>query len=1274
MKQPCGCCEGINKLTPSSVANRPGLHSLIYRIGTHAGFLETMKAQLSALGETAQVLSGLTTRAGNDPSIALLDAWAMVADVLTFYQERIVNEGYLMTATERRSIAELARLVGYELRPGVAASVYLAYKLEDGYEVTIPAGNQVQSIPAPGELPQTFETSEPFKAHYHWNLLKPRLTRPIALTPEMVATTLYFKGTSTNLKPNDPLLLVFNDKAEPEDFYRVLEVKPDPANERTEVKVEVWLKNKAPDAGPHNLQQAIDEVKNTIKRYLKLEDFGNPTGQMAGNIQALLNDMDSRMNLPSNILIDVLGQLKESHDTARLRSFTKLEPWLAGMIEEFEAVLKKLKAEEDNEESTSSIEQPEKIAAGEPALPQAASTGATATTVAAQPAVKLLKSAFDPSNLLFLANTIGFPPLSAPSATASGQGINISSTNLTTASRLLKVLQPELRTFLPEAWGSVRATEPSDLKVYAFGTRTSAFGHNAPLELKSVFNSDGVLKGVERKEWPLTKDQNDLAEPFSITVTLSGPPQQTALPPSGVPLPAPDLRTFLNVEISLSGQTMEVTKPLPAPPFSIVFPAEIQETVEVTSPDNPTDIDPRNLLFVFTKRRTTVRISQDPSGRSIINSSVDNPIEVIVHNAPIDEDTEIHVSAVATPRPDFSLTVISIIRNGTAPTETPNKVSLDSIHEQIVPGSWVVIERVSNKNDKFLEIRIRKVEQVRESSRADYGISAKGTELTLNGDWLELKVDKTLVVIRRTVIFAQSEELELAERPVEAPVCGDRIELDGVYDDLEAGQLIAIDGEREIEEGVKGVFASELVRIAAVEQYFDPDLPGDTIHTRLILSKKTSFCYKRDTVRIYGNVVKATHGETKTEVLGSGDGGRSMQRFTLQKSPLTYVSVPNARGIEGAIQVRVDDVLWHEAPGTANLKPTDRSYVISTSDDEKTTITFGNGERGSRLPTGFENVKAAYRIGLGKQGNVGKDQISMLLARPLGVQGVTNPVAATGGAEKEDRDEARRNAPMALMALDRLLSVQDYADFTRTFAGIGKAAAVSLTDGRRQLVHLTIAGADDIPIDVTSDLFRNLQLALHQFGDPHQAVKVELRELKLIVISAKVRVNSDYLWTLVEPKIRGVLLDTFSFNRRNLGQDVLLSEVISVIQSVEGVEYVDVDALDTIDEQRLKQTLASPGEIPDLTFELKARVVVNTAQAKPLNHVVKQGESIETVMQLYGISEERLRTLNPSLAGKAAIDPLPVNMMLIIRRIQPAQLALLTRDVRETLTLTELTR
>ena len=113
---PCGCCEGVEPLTPLPTFNRPGLPALSYRISTHATFFETMKARLSSSDYPA--LSKLTVREATDTAIAWLDAWAMVGDVLCFYQERIANEGYLRTATERRSVLELARLVGYRPRPG----------------------------------------------------------------------------------------------------------------------------------------------------------------------------------------------------------------------------------------------------------------------------------------------------------------------------------------------------------------------------------------------------------------------------------------------------------------------------------------------------------------------------------------------------------------------------------------------------------------------------------------------------------------------------------------------------------------------------------------------------------------------------------------------------------------------------------------------------------------------------------------------------------------------------------------------------------------------------------------------------------------------------------------------------------------------------------------------------------------------------------------------------------------------------------------------------
>jgi predicted phage baseplate assembly protein len=345
-------------------------------------------------------------------------------------------------------------------------------------------------------------------------------------------------------------------------------------------------------------------------------------------------------------------------------------------------------------------------------------------------------------------------------------------------------------------------------------------------------------------------------------------------------------------------------------------------------------------------------------------------------------------------------------------------------------------------------------------------------------------------------------------------------------------------------------------------------------------------------VTIYGNVAKATHGETRRETLGSGDGRQPFQSFTLKQPPLTFVSAPTLSGVDSSLTVRVNDIEWHEADSLVDAGQADRVFVTRTDDEEKMTVIFGDGRTGARPPTGMENVRAVYRNGIGKMGNVAANQISLLISRPLGVKEVINPLRATGGADRDSRDQARRNAPLAVLALDRLVSTPDYADFARTFAGIGKAAASRLTDGRRQVVHLTIAGVDDIPIDKYGDLYRNRARSLRRFGDPYQPIQIDLRRRKLLFLSGRVRIEPDYLWEVVAPQIRAALLATFSFDRRELEQDVSLSEVISAIQAVAGVAFVDVDILDAVSEE---------ADLSDMTnlaqsLTLRQRVVARPAR------------------------------------------------------------------------------
>ncbi len=174
----CGCCETAASPTPVRIENRPGLSAVAYRVGTFASFREAMLRAISR----EPALARLTTRQSDDPAITLLELWAAVADVLTFYQERIANESFLRTAVHRDSVLRLVRMLDYHLRPGLAATARLAFTTEEGHSVRIPVGLKVMSTPGQDERPQIFETVETVNADWRLNRLAV-LPRPVAVNP-----------------------------------------------------------------------------------------------------------------------------------------------------------------------------------------------------------------------------------------------------------------------------------------------------------------------------------------------------------------------------------------------------------------------------------------------------------------------------------------------------------------------------------------------------------------------------------------------------------------------------------------------------------------------------------------------------------------------------------------------------------------------------------------------------------------------------------------------------------------------------------------------------------------------------------------------------------------------------------------------------------------------------------------------------------------------------------------------------------------------------------
>lgn len=467
-------------------------------------------------------------------------------------------------------------------------------------------------------------------------------------------------------------------------------------------------------------------------------------------------------------------------------------------------------------------------------------------------------------------------------------------------------------------------------------------------------------------------------------------------------------------------------------------------------------------------------------------------------------------------------------------------IDLDMTYPKVKKDSWVALVKPGY-------VELYKVVKAVGDSRTNFTLTAQVTRLTLD------KMDQlSRFGLRDTVVYLESEELTLIDKPLGTPVTGNIIQLNGGVEGLLKDHRLIVSGK------LKAGDADRVSEVVLVESATPKKKNMMLVLQKAGLKKS----YVRATVAICANVVKSTHGETVTEeVLGSGDGAELHQQFALLKSPLTHVSAPTAGGVRSTLELRVNHVLWQEVQSLYGKKPSDQLYSLRMDNDAKSSVTFGDGKSGARLPTGRENITATYRFGIGSQGEVGAGSLTLLKTRPFGVRSVTNPLAASGAADPEKLEKARINAPLTVLTLDRIVSLRDFEDFARAFAGIGKAQGISLWNGETYLVHITIADDNGKKVEVSSSTYENLRDAIDANRDPTVEVRIESFQPLTFNLKATVLYDPRYLADDVKEEIEEALLGGFSFDQRSFGQPVTAAEIISVIHEVDGVVAVDLDAL-----------------------------------------------------------------------------------------------------------------
>jgi hypothetical protein len=202
-------------------------------LGDYASFRAKMLAMIPRVvvvpgdgSSPSRPLAQLDLNAPSDPTVALLDAYAALADVVSFYQDRILNEGFLPHAVEYASIALLGRSLGEGPAVYVSATTELALFAQPGTSVTVPTGSAIQANPpkvAPGAGTMTgsrsgtpptsgpvFETAIAVEADSTLNQLPLLQTRTVRLSPD--ADSLLLAGTGLGLSVGDFMILVQEER------------------------------------------------------------------------------------------------------------------------------------------------------------------------------------------------------------------------------------------------------------------------------------------------------------------------------------------------------------------------------------------------------------------------------------------------------------------------------------------------------------------------------------------------------------------------------------------------------------------------------------------------------------------------------------------------------------------------------------------------------------------------------------------------------------------------------------------------------------------------------------------------------------------------------------------------------------------------------------------------------------------------------------------------------------------------------------------------------
>ena len=351
----------------------------------------------------------------------------------------------------------------------------------------------------------------------------------------------------------------------------------------------------------------------------------------------------------------------------------------------------------------------------------------------------------------------------------------------------------------------------------------------------------------------------------------------------------------------------------------------------------------------------------------------------------------------------------------------------------------------------------------------------------------------------------------------------------------------------------------------------------------------------------YTGMVGAVQGQsTLGEAVGISN-GTANQMYNLYNTPV----------VDGSVTVYVDEgngpQPWVYHQRLIDAFSDESAYTLSVDANSVVTVIFGDNLAG-RIPAPGSVITASYMVGGGASGNVAPNSLTQLNISIPQVMSVTNPQAAAGGADTETTDHIRIHAPLSITAINRAVSLDDYAALVLNIPQIAKASAAS-TAYNAVNIYIHPAGnfVQDVPtltnrINALAPLITNSNYT--GYMDDKKMVQVSIANLPPqynksgvlqtgyvpVDVTASVQVLPQYHQSAVQGACIAAIQNLLLFSVVDFGSRITLSSVYHAIMETEGVDYVNITVL-----CRNEATPQIAGDVVCAVYEIPQAYQVNVS-------------------------------------------------------------------------------